>query len=131
MAMENQNIGNINTTRIQYVRLMSEGLVENCAREEKLTMKWSLERKLKEIVSVKLRLQTNLKELKTIVQMGEYKKINILKDPDKCIVCLEKERDTVYTECMHLSSCYDCCSEIGDRCSLCRKESGYKRVYIP
>ncbi len=72
-----------------------------------------------------------MEELQTIVQMGEYKKNNNLDNTDKCNVCLEKERDTIYTECMHLSTCYDCCSEFGDRCSLCREESEYKRVYIP
>ncbi len=62
-----------------------------------------------------------VKELETIVQMGEYKKNNNLEDTDKCIVCCKND----------MSTCYDCCSEIGDRCPLCWEESGYKRVYIP
>ncbi len=62
--------------------------------------------------------------------MGEYK-INNLKDTDKGIVCLENERDTVYTACMYLSTCCDSCRKTGDKCSLCREESEYKRVYIP
>ncbi len=63
--MENQNIGNANTIRTQYVRLTNESLVENCAREEELTTNWSLERKLKQLESVKLRLRTKVKELET------------------------------------------------------------------
>ncbi len=75
--------------------------------------------------------EQKVKELETVVQMGEYKKKNNLEDTDKCIVCFEKERNYFYITCMHLSCCYDCCSEIGGRCPLCRKESEYKRVYIP
>ncbi len=87
--MENQNIGSTNTIRIQYVRLASEGLVENGSREEELMVNWSLVHKLKELKSVKLRLRAKVKELQTIIQMGEYKKKNNLEDTDKCIVCLE------------------------------------------
>ncbi len=72
--------------------------------------------------------EQKVKELETIVQMGEYKKKNNLEDTYKCIVCLENERNTFYSACMHLSCCFDCCSEIGDRCPLCREESEYKRV---
>ncbi len=52
------------------------------------------EHKLKEV-------ELKAKELQTIVQMGECKRNNSLEDTDKCIVCLEKERDTVYTPCIH------------------------------
>ncbi len=71
-----------------------------------------------------------IRELEAKLVMVDYKNNNV-EDGDKCIVCCENDRDTVYTTCMHLSICYDCCSEIGDRCPLCREPSEYKRVYIP
>ncbi len=93
---------------------------------------WFENRMLKRELFVSTRLeevQQEVKELKTIVQMGEYK-INNLKDTDKCIACLENVRDTVYAACMHLSTYYDCCWKTGDKCPLCREESEYKKVYI-
>ncbi len=74
--------------------------------------------------------ELKVKELQAKVQMAEYKN-NYLEDTDKCIVCFENGKNTFYTACMHMSTCYDCCSEIGDRCPTCREESEYKRVYIP
>ncbi len=53
-----------------------------------------------------------VKELQTIVQMSEYKNNN-LKDTDKCIVCIENERNAFYTACTHLSTCSVYCSKIG------------------
>ncbi len=75
--------------------------------------------------------EQKIRELETIVQMIEYKKKNNLEDTDRCIVCIEKERDYVYTACMHLSTCSDCTRKTEGKCPVCREESEYKRVYIP
>ncbi len=72
-----------------------------------------------------------IRELETKLLMVDYKKKNNVEDSDICIVCLKKERDTVYTACMHLSCCYDCYRKTGDKWPLCREQSAYKRVYIP
>ncbi len=86
------------------------------------------------ILDVKLELKEakeKIRELEAKLLMVDYKKDNNVEDSDKCIVCCENDRDAVYTTCMHLSTCYDCCSEIGDRCPVCREPSEYKRLYIP
>ncbi len=62
--------------------------------------------------------EQKVQEPQTTVQMGEYK-INNLEDADKCIVCFGNEINTFYTTCLHMYTCYDCCSKIGNRCSVC------------
>ncbi len=49
--------------------------------------------------------------------------------PGTCIKSCGNDRDTVYTACMHLAACYECCTRIGKKCPLCNKRSAYKRVY--
>ncbi len=90
-----------------------------------------LKEKLKEAWSVNQLLKDKMKELETIVQMAEYRRNNTLEDIDKCFICSENERNTVYAHCMHLFTCYDCCITIGNSCPACREESEYKRVFIP
>ncbi len=51
--------------------------------------------------------------------------------PGTCIKSCGNDRDSVYTACMHMSTCYECCRRIGKKCPLCNKRSAYKRVYIP
>lgn len=50
-----------------------------------------------------------------------------------CIICLRNRRNTIFTECSHLSLCEDCCFTLlaGDhpRCPVCRRVGPTKRIY--
>jgi len=79
-------------------------------------------------------------EMKKVIKNEEIEKYIFSVDSKKCILCVDKERDTIINPCGHIVGCYECMEKIlisrysilsQAKCPICRKniESYLKMRY--
>lgn len=52
------------------------------------------------------------------------------REPDTCVICLEDNVDTVFTQCGHMCCCVGCGLGL-DKCPICRIKGRAIKVYKP
>lgn len=85
-------------------------------------------------------IDTSLEDLKKTYTNEEIKNHLASCNKNQCIICLDKERDTIMNPCGHLVACLGCTEKIfrdpacklrTARCPICRKEiQTFKKVYF-
>uniref|UniRef100_A0A061SG09 RING-type E3 ubiquitin transferase n=1 Tax=Tetraselmis sp. GSL018 TaxID=582737 RepID=A0A061SG09_9CHLO len=49
---------------------------------------------------------------------------------DRCVVCMERPLDAVFSKCGHMCCCLECATRL-QHCPICRRSSSVIRVYLP